>query len=336
MARDGAQAVVWQTAINPVVALELLAEGVWSGAGVLGPEAFDAAPFLDLLADYGSPHGCEERDPAAPGDEPAARRGRRPPAGAAITFLSDYGYDDDFVGVCHGVIARIAPAVRVIDVTHGVARHDVRSGALILRRALPYFPAGVHLAVVDPQVGGERRAVAAARPQRSRPRPRRARQRAAVAGGRALRRRGRGGRHRPLAAAPRAGVGDVPRPRHLRAPGRAHGRGHALSPRRRADRPDELVSWSMPRARVEGDELVAHAIAFDRFGNVMLDVEHEELAAFGLRLGDRCLVNGEEAVYATTFADVPPGDAAPLRGRLPDAGTGREPRLGRRAARPRA
>jgi saccharopine dehydrogenase (NAD+, L-lysine forming) len=56
----GAQAVVWQTAINPVVALELLDAGVWSGAGVLGPEAFDAVPFLDLLADYGSPHGLRE------------------------------------------------------------------------------------------------------------------------------------------------------------------------------------------------------------------------------------------------------------------------------------
>ena len=70
---------------------------------------------------------------------------------AAITFLSDYGHDDDFVGVCHGVIARIAPGVRVIDVSHGVAAHDVRSGALTLRRALPYFAPGVHLAVVDPR-----------------------------------------------------------------------------------------------------------------------------------------------------------------------------------------
>jgi saccharopine dehydrogenase (NAD+, L-lysine forming) len=61
MARDGVQAVVWQTAINPVIALELLASGVWSGAGVLGPEAFDAVPFLDLLAAYGSPHAVEER-----------------------------------------------------------------------------------------------------------------------------------------------------------------------------------------------------------------------------------------------------------------------------------
>jgi saccharopine dehydrogenase-like NADP-dependent oxidoreductase len=55
MKEYGSQAVVWQTAVNPVVALELLATGVWSGAGVLGPEAFDADPFLDRLVDYGSP-----------------------------------------------------------------------------------------------------------------------------------------------------------------------------------------------------------------------------------------------------------------------------------------
>ena len=60
MARDGAQAVVWQTAINPVVALELLAAGVWQGAGVLGPEAFPPRPFLDLLVDYASPWGVRE------------------------------------------------------------------------------------------------------------------------------------------------------------------------------------------------------------------------------------------------------------------------------------
>jgi saccharopine dehydrogenase (NAD+, L-lysine forming) len=59
--RDGAQAVVWQTAINPVIAMELLAHGVWSGAGVLGPEAFPPRPFLDLLGDYESPWGMEER-----------------------------------------------------------------------------------------------------------------------------------------------------------------------------------------------------------------------------------------------------------------------------------
>jgi saccharopine dehydrogenase-like NADP-dependent oxidoreductase len=61
--RDGAQAVVWQTAINPVIALELLATGAWSGAGVLGPEAFDAEPYLELLGEHGSPWGLEERTP---------------------------------------------------------------------------------------------------------------------------------------------------------------------------------------------------------------------------------------------------------------------------------
>ncbi len=65
MAEYGSQAVVWQTAVNPVVALELIDSGAWSGAGVLGPEALPAGPFLDLLTDYGSPWACEERTPTA-------------------------------------------------------------------------------------------------------------------------------------------------------------------------------------------------------------------------------------------------------------------------------
>jgi saccharopine dehydrogenase-like NADP-dependent oxidoreductase len=60
MAEYDCQAVVWQTAVNPVVALELIASGVWSGAGVLGPEALDAVPFLSLLTDYGSPWALRE------------------------------------------------------------------------------------------------------------------------------------------------------------------------------------------------------------------------------------------------------------------------------------
>jgi saccharopine dehydrogenase-like NADP-dependent oxidoreductase len=64
MAEYGSQAVVWQTAVNPVVALELIDSGAWSGTGVLGPEALPAGPFLDLLTEYGSPWACEERTPA--------------------------------------------------------------------------------------------------------------------------------------------------------------------------------------------------------------------------------------------------------------------------------
>jgi saccharopine dehydrogenase (NAD+, L-lysine-forming) len=66
MREYGTQAVVWQTAVNPVAALELLQSGAWRGSGVLGPEAFDAVPFLDKLAELGAPHGLDERDPSAP------------------------------------------------------------------------------------------------------------------------------------------------------------------------------------------------------------------------------------------------------------------------------
>lgn len=77
-----------------------------------------------------------------------------------ISFLSDFGYTDEFVGVVHGVIARISPSVRVIDLTHGIARGDVHAGAMALTRAIQFMPDGVFLAVVDPGVGTDRRAVA--------------------------------------------------------------------------------------------------------------------------------------------------------------------------------
>src|SRR4051794_32795325 len=77
-----------------------------------------------------------------------------------ITFLSDYGPGDEYVGVVHGVIASIAPRARIIDLGHGVPPQDVRTGARRLARALPFTPPGIHLAVVDPGVGTARRAVA--------------------------------------------------------------------------------------------------------------------------------------------------------------------------------
>src|SRR5918912_230060 len=77
-----------------------------------------------------------------------------------VTLLTDYGAHSEFPGICRGVIQRVCPDAVVVDITHGIARHDVRHGALVLRNALPYMPVGVHLAVVDPQVGTERRAVA--------------------------------------------------------------------------------------------------------------------------------------------------------------------------------
>ncbi|MDE3206994.1 MAG: SAM-dependent chlorinase/fluorinase [Acidobacteriota bacterium] len=77
-----------------------------------------------------------------------------------MSFLSDFGLDDEFVGVVHAVCDRVAPGVTVIDVTHGVPAHDVRAGALTLWRAVPWLVPGVVLGVVDPGVGTARRAVA--------------------------------------------------------------------------------------------------------------------------------------------------------------------------------
>src|ERR1019366_4770668 len=95
-----------------------------------------------------------------PSREATSAMGHGGPTAPIVSFLSDYGLLDEFVGVCHGVIASRCPRARVIDLTHSIAPQDVRAGAFALRGALPFVPAGVHLAVVDPGVGSARRAVA--------------------------------------------------------------------------------------------------------------------------------------------------------------------------------
>lgn len=81
-----------------------------------------------------------------------------------ISLTTDYGLSDGFVAACHGVIARIAPAVRIIDITHAVPPGDVRRGAAVLSQTAPYLPPAVHVAVVDPGVGTARRGVAVRTP----------------------------------------------------------------------------------------------------------------------------------------------------------------------------
>jgi S-adenosylmethionine hydrolase len=224
-----------------------------------------------------------------------------------ITFLSDYGLEDDFVGVCHAVIARIGPEIRVVDLTHGLDRHDIRTAALVLRRALPFAAPGVHLAVVDPGVGAERRAIALRTAEEDR---------ILVGPDNGL---------LSLAAQRFGGIAevvDVARSPHRLEPVSAtfHGRdifapvaAHLAlgAPLGDAGDPidaDEIIRLDMPLALLEGDELYAHAVGFDRFGNIMLDVEHAELTGSGFRLGHAVEVNGRPGVYATTFADVAPGE----------------------------
>jgi S-adenosylmethionine hydrolase len=223
-----------------------------------------------------------------------------------ISFLSDYGQTDDFVGVCHGVMATLAPDARIIDLTHGIPRHDVRAGALVLRRALPFMPPGVHLAVVDPDVGGDRLPVALRTADEDR---------ILVGPDNGL-----------LMLAARRFDGaveavDLSRSavrleptsatfhgRDIFAPAAAAlARGAQLAEVGEPIDPDALIELDMPLARPEDGELVARAVTVDHFGNVALDVEHEELAAFGLRLGRPLLVNGASCFYATTFADVAVG-----------------------------
>lgn len=228
-------------------------------------------------------------------------------AAPVITFLSDYGLEDEFVGVCHGVIASICPEARVIDITHGIARHDVRAGAVILRGALPYTPNGVHVAIVDPDVGAERRAVALR-----------------AADGRVL--VGPDNGLLSLAADLFGGVSqaiDIAHSKYRLEPVSAtfHGRdifapvaarlaaGTPLADAGEPYDPERLVRLRLPRPRFVNDSLVAHAIYIDRFGNVQLNVEHRDLADSGLKLGHHVAVEtgagaAHEAPFARTFADV--------------------------------
>ncbi len=224
-----------------------------------------------------------------------------------VTLLSDYGLVDDFVGVCHGVIARIAPDARIIDVTHGIGRHDVRTGAVVLARTLPYMPAGVHLAVVDPEVGAQRRAVAIrcahedrllVGPDNGLLAPAARRLGGAVEAidiGRSPH------RLEPVAATFHGRDVFAPVAAHLAAGAPLAGAGEPIGV-------DELTDLELPTPTVREGRVDAHALAVDGFGNVSLDVEHDQVAGSGLRLGRAVRANGVRAQYARTFADVGDGE----------------------------
>ena len=227
-----------------------------------------------------------------------------------LTLLTDYGHDDDFVGVCHGVIHAIHPEARVLDITHGIERSEVRQGAVVLRNTLPYMPVGVHVAVVDPQVGTERRAIAV----------RTADARLLVGPDNGL---------LSLAWERCGGVEaavDVTRSPHRLEPVSAtfHGRdvfapvaahlaaGAELLDAGDAVDPDSLVRVDLPEPRRQDGAVVTQVLLVDRFGNAGLHLEHADLAGSGMTLGGKVEieVGGERflATYAHTFADVRRGD----------------------------
>jgi S-adenosyl-L-methionine hydrolase (adenosine-forming) len=227
-----------------------------------------------------------------------------------ITFLTDFGLEDDFVGTCHGVMKRIAPEVEIIDITHGIQPQGVLQGALVLANTLPYLPEGVHLAVVDPGVGGKRREVAI---------------------------RGSNGR---LYVGPDNGL-LVPAAEKLGGIDAAHeitNRGYALEPVSAtfhgrdvfspaaahlakgldlaelgpAIEPGSLVRLEVPKPDVSHRRIRACCLYVDRFGNMQLNLTRKDVEELGAEPGTQVeLELASERYYAIaarTFADARDGE----------------------------
>ena len=197
-----------------------------------------------------------------------------------ITFLTDFGFADDLRGHVMAVMKRIAPEVEIIDITHGIAAQQVLQGALVLRNTLPYMPAGVHLAVVDPGVGTDRRAIAL----------RNGDGRLYVGPDNGL----------LIPAAERMGglaeAWELTEPEYRLAPISRTFHGRMCSRRRRrfsqgAWGPaslgptvdlDTLERLDVPVAQVSASEIVARVLIVDRFGNVQLNLTASDLEQVGI------------------------------------------------------
>jgi S-adenosylmethionine hydrolase len=229
-----------------------------------------------------------------------------------IVFLSDYGLDDEYVGVCHGVIARFAPDVVLVDLTHAVPAHDVVRGAMVLAASVRFMPEhAVFLAVVDPGVGTERRAVAVETP----------------AGGTlvgpdngllSLAWEELGGPGRAVAITSERvllqPVSDTFHGRDVFAPAAAHlATGLPLDALGPGVAVDGLVRVSIPRPTVGPEGLRCAVLATDRFGNVQLAARSPDLEAAGLSGAERLQVTtGDRAILvrrARTFGQLRPTEA---------------------------
>jgi len=227
-----------------------------------------------------------------------------------ITFLSDYGYDDEFAGVCRAVIARIAPDAAVVDLTHGIARHDVGGGALVLAAALPYTPPGVHLAIVDPGVGSPRRALAV----------RMATEERILVGPDngllwpAIERFGGPVEAVDVSLSPfrLEPISATFHGRDIFAPVAANlARGAVLREAGHSLDPAELERFEPAPTRAERGVATAPVVRVDRFGNAILGIAEADLPATGLLLGHPVEVEAasgaREAIYARAFAEVAEG-----------------------------
>jgi S-adenosyl-L-methionine hydrolase (adenosine-forming) len=217
-----------------------------------------------------------------------------------ITFLTDYGYEDEFAGACRAVIARLAPEAPLMDVTHGIPPGDVRRGALALQAAVERAGPAVHLAVVDPGVGTDRRGLAL-----------RAGESFLVGPDNGL----------LMPAADRLGgvteavdvsvsplrlepVAPTFHGRDVFSPVAAHlASGRPLAATGVPTDTGSLAALELPAARRDGDTLVAHVLHADRFGNLVLDARPDELPEGSGTLTVEAPAGSFAATSGTTFAD---------------------------------
>ena len=220
-----------------------------------------------------------------------------------IVFLTDYGRSDGFVGICHGVMARIAPAARVIDLTHAVPRQDVLRGAVELARAVPYMPTdAVYVAVVDPGVGSDRGAIATT---------------AGTAllvgpdnGLLSLAWEELGGVESAVeiqsAEVVLAPVSRTFHGRDVFAPAAAHlAIGMRLEDLGPAVDPSSLVRLDVPGPMVAQGAVGARVTATDGYGNVQLNATERDLEDAAVEVGNVLVVNGRRLPRAGTFAELP-------------------------------
>jgi S-adenosylmethionine hydrolase len=231
-----------------------------------------------------------------------------------VSFLSDYGTADEFVGVVHSVIRDLAPHARVIDLTHGVAPFDVRGGSLALARSISYVASGVVLAVVDPGVATARRAIAVE-----------------VAGGDGVLVGPDNGLLAPavaLAGGAERAVELTEARWHLPTPGATFAGRDVFAPVAaqlcngvdlvELGEPidaDLLLPGVVALPQADDDTVIAQVLWVDRYGNAQLNVGPDDLPArFGARLDLRCAAPTDptggvrrSAVRASSYAELGPG-----------------------------
>lgn len=226
-----------------------------------------------------------------------------------VILLTDFGIDDEFAGVCHGVVLARAPGTYVVHLTHGIAPQAVGQGAIVLRNTLPYMPVGVHLAVVDPGVGTQRRGVALecadgrafVGPDNGLLFPA-----VQVSGGAVAAVSLESEAHRLTPVAPTFHGRDVfaPAAAHLAA-------GGALSDLGPSIEPASLQQLNIPKPRSYGEWIEADVWNVDRYGNIALLLDEPTLRSV---VGDARqveLIVRNDHFYATlagTFANVRVGE----------------------------